>query len=139
MINGVVEEKSCGKCRNVKVQHFPGSTGDEMNHHIVPILRKKPSYLIIHTGKNDTSSSTSKEILNKLLNLKSIAKDINPDCDVCLSTLTLQTDRGKEALTASHLTNYLLQLKINIIDNRIITGKHLSRRVLHLNVSGLAS
>ena len=45
-------------------------------------------------------------------------------------------DRGTEALTVSHLSNHLLQLKINIIDNRNIIGKHLSCRGLHLNVSG---
>ena len=83
-----------------------------------------------------TSSSTSREILNKLLNSKSIANDINPDCDVWLSTPTMRTDRGKEALTVSHLTNHLLQLEINIIDNRNITGKQLSCRGLHLIASG---
>ena len=112
------------------------STVDDMNHHIVPVLRKKPSHLIIQVGTSDASSSTSREILNKLLNLKFIAKDFNPDCDIWLSTPTMQTDRVKEALTVSHLTNHLLQLEINVIDNRNITGKHLSRRGLHLNVSG---
>ena len=127
--------KLCAKGCIVKVQHFPGSTVDDMSYHIVPILQKKPSYLIIHVGTNDASSSTSREILNKLLDLKSIAKDSNPDCDVWLSTPTMRTDKGKEALTVSHLTNHLLQLEINIIDNRNITGKHLSRTGLHLNVS----
>ena len=88
-------------------------------------------------GTNDEPSSTSREVLNKLLNLKSMAKDINPDCGVWLSTPTMQTDRGKEALTVSDFTNHLLQLKIDyIIDNRNITGKHVSSRSLHLNVSG---
>ena len=77
--------------------------------------------------ENDASLSTSREILNKLLNLKSIAKDINPDCDVSLSIPTMRTDRGKEALTVSYLTNHLLQLQINVIDKRNITGKRLSR------------
>ena len=119
-----MEEKLCGKGRNVKVRHFPGSPVDDMNHQIVPVLRKKPSHLIIHVGTNDASQSTSREILNKLLNLKSIAKDINPGCDVWLSTPTMRTDRRKEALTVSHLTNHLLQLKINIVDKRNITGEH---------------
>ena len=101
-----MEEKLCGKGCNVKVRHFPRSTLDDMNHHIVPILRKKPSQLIIHVGTNDTSLSTSKEILKKLLNLKSIAKDINPGSDVWLSTPTMQMDREKDALTVSHLTNH---------------------------------
>ena len=106
-----------------------------MNDHIVPILRKKPSHLIIHVGTNDASSSTSTEILKKHLNLKSFAKNINLDCDVWLPTPTMRTDRGKEALTVSHFTYRLLYLEIKI-DNRNIPGKHLSRRVLHLNVSG---
>ena len=95
-----------------------------------------PSHLSIHVGTNDASSSTSREILNKILNLKSIAKDINPDCDVWLSTSTMSTNKEKEALTVSHLTNHLLQLKINIIDNRNMTGKQTSHRGLRLNVSG---
>ena len=48
----------------------------------------------------------------------------------------MRIDRGTEALTFSHLSNHLLQLKINIIDNRNIIGKHLSHRGLHLSVSG---
>ena len=87
-------------------------------------------------GTNDALSSTSRKILNKLLNLKFIAKNIIPDCDVWLSTRTMRTDRGKETLTASHLTNHYLQLQTNIIDNRNITGKRLSCRGLHLNASG---
>ena len=88
IINGVMEEKWCGKGRIVKVRHFPESTMDDINHHIVPILRKKPSHLIIHVGTNDASSSTWREILNKLLNLKSIAKIINTDCDCEGDTLS---------------------------------------------------
>ena len=72
-----------------EVRHFPGSTVDDMNHRIVLTLRKKPSHLIIHVGTTDASSSTSREILKKFLNLKSITKDINPDCDVWLSTPTM--------------------------------------------------
>ena len=83
-----MEEKLCGKGRNVKVRHFPGSPVDDMNHQIVPVLRKKPSHLIIHVGTNDASSSTWREILNKLLNLKCIAKIINTDCDCEGDTLS---------------------------------------------------
>ena len=46
IINGIMEEKFCGKGRNMKVRHFSGSNIDDMNHYIVPILRKKPIHLI---------------------------------------------------------------------------------------------
>ena len=40
IINGVLEEGSCGGGRNVKVRDFPGATVDDSNHHIIPLLQK---------------------------------------------------------------------------------------------------
>ena len=59
-----------------------------------------------------------------------------PDAEIILSTPTLISDNGKAALTVRQLTNHLINLKIDILDNRNTTGKHLSRRGLHLNQSG---
>ena len=59
-----------------------------------------------------------------------------PDCKVFISTPTLRSDIGKATLTVNQLTNHLLQLSIDIIDNRNITSKYLSRKGLHLNESG---
>ena len=59
-----------------------------------------------------------------------------PDAEIILSTPTLRSDNGKAALTVRQLTNHLINLKIDILDNRNTTGKHLSRRGLHLNQSG---
>ena len=42
-----MEETLCGKGRNVTVRQFPGSTVDDTNHHILPILRRNPSHLVI--------------------------------------------------------------------------------------------
>ena len=33
-------------------------------------------------------------------------------------------------------TNHLLQLKIDVMDNRNITGRSIGRKGLHLNISG---
>ena len=60
ILNGLVEEKFCGQRRLVK--RFPGSAVDDLCHHIIPIIRKKPANMIIHTGTNDAPSSTSREI-----------------------------------------------------------------------------
>ena len=51
-------------------------------------------------------------------------------------TPTLCSDNGKATLTANQLTNHLQQLNIDIVDNRNIISKHLSRKDLHLNESG---
>ena len=50
ILNGTVEEKLCRQGRLVKVKRFPGSTVDDLGHHIIPIIRKKPTNMIMHTG-----------------------------------------------------------------------------------------
>ena len=67
-----MEEKLCGQRRLVKVRLFPGSTVDDLSHYIIPIIRKKPTNMIIHTGTKDTPSSTSREIQGNLLKLKAL-------------------------------------------------------------------
>ena len=57
--------------------------------------------MIIDIGTNDSPSSTSREIQDNLLNLKSLINAKLPQCKVCLSTTTLRTDNGKVTLTVS--------------------------------------
>ena len=97
-------------------------------------LRVK-NYLIIHTGTNDAPSSTSREIQDNLLKLKALVNEKLPQCKVWLSTPTLRTDNGKATLTVSQLVNHLLNLNIDVIDNRNIKNRHLSRKDLHSNDS----
>ena len=96
-------------------------------------LRVK-NYLIVHTGTNDAPSSTSREIQDNLLKLKALVNEKLPQCKVCLSTPTLRTDNGKATLTVSKLVNHL-NLNIDVIDNRNIKNRHLSRKDLHSNDS----
>ena len=39
-INRVLEEGLCGGDQNVKVKNFPVATVDDLNHHIIPLLKK---------------------------------------------------------------------------------------------------
>ena len=106
IINGVLEEGLCGGGRNVKVRNFPGATVDDLNHHIIPLLQKRPSHIIVHAGTNDAYHSTSREILNKLLNFKSFIQEKFPDCKVFILTPTLRSDNVKATLTVNELTNH---------------------------------
>ena len=58
-----------------------------------------------------------------------------PDSKVFILTPTLRLDNGKATLMVNQITNHLLQLNIDIVDNRNIISKHLSRKGLHLNES----
>ena len=70
-----------------------------------------------------------------MLQLKSVIHEKLPDAEITISKPKLRSDNGKGALTVRQLINHLINLKIDILDNRNITGKHLSRRGIHLNQS----
>ena len=120
----------------IKVRNFPCATVDDLNHHIILLLQKKPSHIIVHVVTNDAYHSTPREILNKLLNFKSLIQEKLRDCEVLISTPTLRSDNGKAMLTINQLTNHLLQLNIDIVENSNIISKHLSRKGSHLSESG---
>ena len=113
-----------------------GVTVNDLNYHVHPILRKKPKHIIVHIGTNDATRSTSREILEKLLKLKTLVKETLPETEVTFSTSTIGSDNGKAALTVRNLCDHLSDLNINILDNRNITSKHLGRKGLHLNKAG---
>ena len=113
-----------------------GVTVNDLNYHVHPILRKKPKHIIVHIGTNDATRSTSREILEKLLKLKTLVKETLPETEVTFSTSTIGSDNGKAALTVRNLCDHLSDLNINILDNRNITSKHLGRKGLHLYKAG---
>ena len=100
-INGVLQEGLCRGGRNVKVRNFPGAAADDLNHHIIPLLQQKPSHTIVHAGKNDAYHSTSRKILNKLLNFKTLIQEKLPDCNLYISTPTQRSDSRNATLTLS--------------------------------------
>ena len=109
---------------------------NDLNYHVHPILRKKPKHIIVHIGTNDATRSTSREILEKLLKLKTLVKETLPETEVTFSTSTIGSDNGKAALTVRNLCDHLSDLNINILDNRNITSKHLGHKGLHLYKAG---
>ena len=138
IINGVHEDRLSGKYGVVKVRNFPGATTEDMQHNLVTILEKNPCRFILHVGTNNVESCASREILDKLLKLKTF---ISEKCSQCqtfqiFSTPIIRSDKAKTDLTVRQLTNHLLQLKIDVVDNGNITDRCLGRKGLHLNISG---
>ena len=111
----------------VKVRNFPGATIEDMQHNLVPILERNPCRLILHVGTNNAESCTSREILDKLLKLKTFISEKCPQCQTIFSTPTIRSDKAKANLTVRQLTNHLLQLKIDVVDNRNITDRCIGR------------
>ena len=120
ILNGLIEE-NLSKQHNVRIRKFPGATVDDLNYHVHPILRKKPKHIIIHIGTNDATHSTSREILDKLLKLKTLIKETLPETEVIFSTPTIRSDNGKAALTVTNLWDHLLDLNMDskLLDSKI--------------------
>ena len=67
--NGIDEKLLSQKFGNVKLVHFSDTRIEVLNHYIVPIIKNKPDYLILHVGKNDATTNSSRKIVDNLLML----------------------------------------------------------------------
>ena len=137
IVNRVSEDRLRRKNHVVKVRNFPGANVVDMQHNLMPIIRKKPGHLLIYAGTNDAKRCISREILNQLLNLKKFVSEQVPDCKVIILTPTVRSDDGKAGLTVSQLTNHLHQLKTDTVDNTNITSWLIGIKGLHSNFYGM--
>ena len=95
VINGIDEKRLLMKNSNVKVRYFNGELVKDMLYNLVPLMRKKPSALILHVGTNNTVSDVSKVILMKITSLIFVCQSHNPDCRITISHSVRRTDNGK--------------------------------------------
>ena len=72
----------------------------------------------------------------KFIEIKIVSQKNLRQWKVWLATPTLRTNNGKATLTVSPLVNHLLNINIDVIDNRNIKNRHLSRKGPHVNDSG---
>ena len=122
---GIREELLKTDKHSVKVRFFRGGTIEDMEDNIKPILKREPDYIILHVGTNNATNSTARDILDKLLQLKSKILNARKSCKVIISQPTLRSDNGKAALTDNHLYDLLEELRIDIVKNCKIDSKHL--------------
>ena len=136
MIGGIFE-KWIGKTKMMKVRSFPGATTDDMIHYLRPLLRRRPSRVVLHVGTNDTSAHNSKEIVNKLIRLRTFIQSQISDCSVILSTPINRFDSEKQGRIVRNINVILKNMSdIELIDNGNISEKHLGKNKLHLNQQG---
>ena len=121
----------------IRVRYFPGARADDIYDYMKPLLRKLPDYIIFHIGTNDAVNNTSREILDKILKLKTYIQKELPKCQITVSTPIKRHDHGKSSLTISHLCKKFKDISISIVDNSNIGAFYLNIGGLHLNDKGL--
>ena len=134
IVNSVIEDRINNRDKPVKVCTFPGATVTDVEHYLIPIIQTKPSNIILQVGLNDAKNLPSWTVLENLLKLKALVKDSLPTSRVFISTPTLRHNGGKAQITVSQLTKYLLQLKIDTLNNNNTNVRHLEDKKLTLEL-----
>ena len=74
ILNGI-DENRLNPQGKVKVRAFPGARIKDMYSYLQPLLVKCPKIIIIHTRTNDALELTSRQIMDKLMELKSFIEE----------------------------------------------------------------
>lgn len=131
-----LDEKRLGRDSNVKVRCYPGGTVEDLFDHVKPILKRSPTFIILHIGTNNATNQNSRTIMNNILKLKLFIETNLPSCTVIISTPVIRQDNVKANLTIIRLNSLLRQLNIPIVDNSNIDTQHLGKKGLHLSNRG---
>lgn len=137
IIGGILEDKLSRY--KVKVRSNPGACIDDIYDYIAPLLRKKPTYIILHVGTNDATSKSSRKIYTEITNLRSYIEDCLPETKVIISCPVLRTDNQKANRTLQEVDSKLKGSNFDLVVNDNITDTHLGKKGLHLNDKGSGS
>ncbi len=133
IVNGIEEERL--RKYNARVVPCPGSRIKDMYNNISPLLKKKPSKVIIHVGTNDTPYKPSSDIVKELIMLRKFVENNLPGSNVYLSSPVMRLDNQLANSSIRKINNELKNL-YNVIMNDKLDGHCLGRKGLHLNRRG---
>ena len=136
MVEGT-DERRISSTRVIKVRKFPGATISDMFHYLIPLLEKKPDHVILHAGTNNVVNNEGKEIVDKLLQLKSFIQEKLPMTNVILSKSIMRVDTKQREKIVTYVNNKLGELNIDVIHNGNLDMSHLNGKGLHLNDKGI--
>ena len=100
-------------------------------------MEKKSDHVILHVGTNDVVNYEGKEIVDKLLQLKSFIQEKLPTTNVRLSKPIMRDDTKQREKVVTDVNNKLGELNIDIIDNGNLDRNHLNGKGLHMNGKGI--
>ena len=128
-ILNVIDENRLNPQGNVKARI------KDMYSYLQPLLVKCPKIIIIHTGTNVALELTSRQLMDKLMELKSFILERLPNSKVICCTPVMLTYQAKALLTINKLNDLLNEKHKNeIINNDDINESLLGRKVLHLSI-----
>ena len=136
ILNNLDESKLSKRNIPVKVRSFSGCTIEDMYCYIRPLLRKKPSHIILHVSTNDAPNKSADDILTGILLLKTFILKQLPGVNIIISEPTTRCDNPRAKVTIRNLNAKLHQLNILMVDNSNIDVDQIAKKGLHLNKWG---
>ena len=133
MLYGIEENKL--KRFKARVRVFPGACVDDFYDYLGPLLKKKPSNIILHIGTNDSPNKSAIQIFNEVENLIIYIKKVVPGVQVYFSCPVLRTDNSKANIVLGQLNDYMKSLQY-CISNDNVDLTCLGKNGLHLNAKG---
>ena len=141
IVKFVLDHKLSSVEAKVTVHPQSGSTVEDLEDYIKPIIRKKPDEIILHVGTNDLASQQGAvEIAG---NIASLGKTVSrAGIKVTISSITARNrkheDHLKDKLTRVNdsLKRIASENRFGFIDNSNIDPSCLNRSYLHLNPTG---
>ena len=88
------------------------------------MLEKKSDHVILHVGTNDVVNYEGKEIVDKLLQLKSVTQEKLPTTNVIVSKPIMTVDTKQREKVVTDVNNKLGELNIDIMDNGNLDRNH---------------
>ena len=133
IISGLQEKKLFQY--KAKVRSFPAASIDDMYDYILPLLKKKPTNIILHIGSNDSLHKNAEQILNEIRNLNTFIENILPTVKIFISCPVIRMDNAKANSTLRKLNQLLLSCSNSIINDNVDMSC-LGKKGLHLNPKG---
>ena len=76
-----------------------------MYHYLIPLLEKKYDHVTLHAGTNDVANYEGKEIVDKLLQLKSFIQENLPTTNAILSKPIMTVDTKQRGKVVTDVNN----------------------------------
>ena len=127
------------KKNNINIKTNPGATTEDITDYIKPSIRKKPDFLLVHSGTNDLTNGIN--TMTKIRKLLPRSRKWIMERKIKLgfsSIICREDDDETDEITAvnDRLQKYCLSKGLLFVDNSNIDASCLNRDKLHLNRQG---
>ena len=126
------------RTKTVKVHSFSGSTVQDMEYFVEPLLARYPDHIILHVGTNNLSdeSMTADRIADNIFQLANKIEEHGIKCTI--SELITRRDENNEKvkLVNKKLEERKSETNIGLVKHDNIVSNHLNYGGLHLNRRG---